>query len=292
MKSITVTKNGDEKKLSTYITSVFPKVNINNIYKALRKKDIRVNGKKISENITVHYNDKIDIYITDSILNGTLLSNIPIVYEDNNIVIFNKPYGLEVTGENSLESIMKKNYEYLKPCHRIDINTIGLVIFAKNEESLNILLDKIKKHEIEKHYIACVYGIPQNETYTTIEAFLFKDRKKSIVYISDIPKKGYVPIKTSYKLVKKNTSKNLSLLDVTLHTGKTHQIRAHLAHIGLPILGDSKYGSFDVNKKYSLNRQLLCSYSYKFNFETDSGILNYLNGKKINLDKVTFTEYL
>lgn len=292
MKSITVTKNGDEKKLSTYITSVFPKVNINNIYKALRKKDIRVNGKKISENITVHYNDKIDIYITDSILNGTLLSNIPIVYEDNNIVIFNKPYGLEVTGENSLESIMKKNYEYLKPCHRIDINTIGLVIFAKNEESLNILLDKIKKHEIEKHYIACVYGIPQNETYTTIEAFLFKDRKKSIVYISDIPKKGYVPIKTSYKLVKKNTSKNLSLLDVTLHTGKTHQIRAHLAHIGLPILGDSKYGSFDVNKKYGLNRQLLCSYSYKFNFETDSGILNYLNGKKINLDKVTFTEYL
>ena len=282
MKSITVTKNGDEKKLSTYITSVFPKVNINNIYKALRKKDIRVNGKKISENITVHYNDKIDIYITDKILNGSPLFNIPIVYEDNNIVIFNKPYGLEVTGENSLESIMKKNYEYLKPCHRIDINTIGLVIFAKNEESLNILLDKIKKHEIEKHYIACVYGIPQNETYTTIEAFLFKDRKKSIVYISDIPKKGYVPIKTSYKLVKKNTSKNLSLLDVTLHTGKTHQIRAHLAHIGLPILGDSKYGSFDVNKKYGLNRQLLCSYSYKFNLKTDSGILKYLNGKKIN----------
>lgn len=292
MKSITVTKNGDEKKLSTYITSVFPKVNINNIYKALRKKDIRVNGKKISENITVHYNDKIDIYITDKILNGSPLFNIPIVYEDNNIVIFNKPYGLEVTGENSLESIMKKNYEYLKPCHRIDINTIGLVIFAKNEESLNILLDKIKKHEIEKHYIACVYGIPQNETYTTIEAFLFKDRKKSIVYISDIPKKGYMPIKTSYKVINKNISKNLSLLDVTLHTGRTHQIRAQLAHIGLPILGDSKYGSFDINKKYNLNRQLLCSYSYKFNFETDSGILNYLNGKKINLDKVPFTEYL
>ena len=291
MKSITVNKNGDGKKLSTYITSVFPKVNINNIYKALRKKDIRVNGKRINENITVHYNYKIDIYITDSILNGSPLFNIPIVYEDNNLVIFNKPYGLEVTGENSLESIMKKNYEYLKPCHRIDMNTTGLVIFAKNEESLNIILEKLKKHEIEKHYIACVYGIPQNESYT-IEAFLFKDRKKSIVYISDIPKKGYMPIKTSYKVINKNISKNLSLLDVTLHTGRTHQIRAQLAHIGLPILGDSKYGSFDINKKYNLNRQLLCSYSYKFNFETDSGILNYLNGKKINLEKLPFTEYL
>lgn len=291
MKSIIVSKNSDGKKLSTYITSVFPKVNINNIYKALRKKDIRVNGKRINENIIIHYKDKIDIYILDSILYGTYQFNIPIIYEDNNIVVFNKPYGIEVTGANSLESIMEDKYEYLKPCHRIDMNTTGLVIFAKNEESLNILLDKLKNHEIEKHYIACVYGIPLNKA-CTLESFLFKDRKKSIVYISDIPQKGYMPIKTSYKIIDKNISNNLTLLDVTLYTGKTHQIRAHLSHMGLPILGDTKYGSFDINKKYNLNRQLLCSYSYKFNFETDSEILTYLNGKKISLDKIPFTEYL
>ena len=100
-----------------------------------------------------------------------------------------------------------------------------------------------------------------------------------MVYISDVPKKGYVKIKTSFTLLEANQKENYSLLDVELHTGKTHQIRAHLAHIGLPIIGDGKYGINEVNKKFGSKTQELCSYKLKFNFTTDAGILNYLKGK-------------
>ena len=124
------------------------------------------------------------------------------------------------------------------PCHRLDRNTSGLILYAKNEASLNILLQKFKNHEIEKHYLALVYGIPKKQN-DKIESYLFKDSSKSVVYISDIPKKGYSKIITSYNILEKYPN-NTSLLDVEIKTGKTHQIRAHLAHIGYPIIGDRK----------------------------------------------------
>lgn len=185
----------------------------------------------------------------------------------------------------SLTSKLKEHYNtFLEPCHRLDRNTTGLVLFAKNENALSILLDKFKKHEIEKHYLAKVYGIPKIQSQT-LNSYLFKDTKKSLVYISNTPKPGYVKIITSYSIVQRNIKDNYSVLDVTLHTGKTHQIRAHLAYIGYPILGDGKYGNNQINKQFGLNTQQLCSYSLAFNFITDSGILNYLNGKQIKLSK-------
>lgn len=275
-------KKFDGKPLSEFLYYNFNGLTKNTLYKALRKKDIRINDIKTNENKLVYLGDKITIYIVDDLLYKNI--KIKKIYEDENILVINKPKDIEVTGKNSLTSILEEEYPYIAPCHRIDRNTTGLVLFAKNEQALNILLDKFKTQEIEKHYLAKVYGIPKTNS-AKLKAYLFKDNKKSLVYISDTPKKGYVPIETSYTVIEKNTKENYSILDIELHTGKTHQIRAHLAHIGLPIIGDGKYGINEVNQKFSCKTQELYSYSIKFNFKTNSSpnLLDYLNHKTCHL---------
>ena len=287
MKTIIVNKENDGKKLNTVLLKEFPSLSVNSIYKALRKKDIRINNIKVNENITVHKDDSITVYITDDILFGSSVK-IEKVFEDDNIIVVNKPSGIEVTGSQSLTSMLTKMYGFsILPCHRLDRNTSGLTLFAKNEQSQNILFEKFKNHEIEKHYICRVYGIPK-EKHKILKAYLFKDNKKSIVYISDSPKKGYQNIITEYYVISTNSSDNTSILEVILHTGRTHQIRAHLAHIGYPIIGDGKYGINEVNRKFKSKTQELCSYILKFKFSSDAGILNYLNGSEIKLDTLDY----
>lgn len=283
MKELIVSNKYDGKKLNTLLLDIFNGLSLNVLYKALRKKDIRINDIRVSENVIVHTGDCIKVYICDEQLekNNALLP-MNIIYEDEHICVVNKPAGIEVTGENSLTTLLKKSYNFIKPCHRLDRNTTGLVLFAKNEISFNILLDKFKNHEIEKHYEATVIGIPTKKQ-TTLTSYLFKDAKKSLVYISDTPKKGYEKIITSYRVIEENKKENTSILDVTLHTGKTHQIRAHLAHIGHPIVGDGKYGNNELNKKFGFKTQQLISCSLTFYFKSESGILNYLNGKSLLL---------
>ncbi len=280
MISFKVPKKYNNKKISNVLFNLYPNLKSSVIFKAIRKKDIIVNGNRIKENITVYENDEITAYIQNEDI------KLDIVYDDDNILIVNKPVNLPVTEDNNsnitLTKLVQSKYPNTMPCHRLDRNTSGLVVFAKNKTALNILLQKFKNREIDKFYVCIVYGIPKVKQQK-LTAYLFKDNKKAISYISDIPKTGYTKIITSYNVIKTNKEKNISLLEVKLETGKTHQIRAHLSHIGHPIIGDGKYGINNINKQFKEKYQLLMSYKLIFNFSTDAGILNYMKNKEIKI---------
>lgn len=288
MKKIIVSEKYNNKKLSNFLLNNFKKLNKNILFKAIRKKDIRVNNIRVSQDIIIHTHDKISVYIVDDILLGKPQFDFNIIYEDENIICFFKPNNISVTENNLNEynftSLVKQEFgNNLEPCHRLDRNTSGLILYSKNKEALSILLNKFKNKEIEKHYLCMVYGIIKKD-HEILESYLFKDSKKSIVYISDYPQKNYEKIITEYTVLERDLNNLTTKLDINLHTGKTHQIRAHLAHIGYPLIGDGKYGNNKINKEFRKKTQELTSYKLIFKFTTDSGILNYLNGKEINLN--------
>ncbi len=285
MKKLIVDKKNDGKKLYDFLVDKLDSLTYSLFCNTLRKKDIKVNDKRTNKNIVVYQDDVVLVYIADDLLSSKKIS-FETVYEDDNILVLNKPRGIEITGANSVTSYVHEKYassEFLPmPCHRLDRNTCGLVLFAKTETALNILLEKFKNHEIEKHYYAWVASVPKLKKQS-LTAYLFKDNKKSLVYISDVPKKGYRKIVTSYEVIEEKAD-GTCFLDVVIETGRTHQIRAHLAHIGLPIIGDGKYGKNEINKAFNQKMQTLCAYKLKFCFSSDSGILEYLNNKSFCID--------
>lgn len=252
------------------------------IQKIIKGKNVKINGARVGTDMNVYAGDVVYVYYSDR-----ERDSIEVVYRDENILVVNKSVGVEVQGENSLTSRINDILidETAVPVHRLDRNTMGLVVFALNKTAESELLASFKDREIDKTYNCIVIGKPK-QPKSKHKAFLFKDAKKSMVYISDNQKQGYSPIETHVTLLK--SFDELSLLEVKLVTGRTHQIRAHLAHLKMPILGDGKYGINKINRRYRAKTQLLCCTKITFHFA--QGALKYLDGKSVVLN-VDLTQY-
>ena len=276
-------------KVSACIQNKYPMLSYGAVQKILRNKDVKVNGVRLSQDETVFAGDEIAFYVNEFDLNKQL----EVVYDDENVVIVLKPRNLETvtaTNDVSLKDMLSSQLsQELFAVHRLDRNTQGLVIFAKNLEAKRELDDAIKHRYLQKFYLAEVYGLLKKHSDNMI-AYLNKDEKNAIVKISSTPKIGYDKIQTNYKVLKENESS--SIVEIELVTGKTHQIRAHFAHIGNFLIGDEKYGDTKINKMFKKRYQNLCAYKLIFHFE--KGVLSYLNNKEIKLDfnKIDFCQNL
>ncbi len=305
MRTITVTAAQSNKKIGRIIRDSFPQMPSSAMFKAFRKKDVRANGVRVKEDYVVMEGDRLDIYISDEILDGVPVSDarntkayFDVAYEDTNILVVNKQPGIAVHPDREQPdgTLIDLVHQYLrerdelyaadsddfKPslCHRLDRNTGGLVIIAKNSGSLKVLLKKIKDKEIKKYYQCLVWG-KMERNCEELTAYLVKDELKSRVFISDSPVKGSQNIITRYRVLSHES--NISRLEVELITGRTHQIRAHLAHIGHPIIGDGKYGTNAINRPLGAKQQALWAYKLVFDFAGEGESLNYLKGKKIQV---------
>ncbi len=308
-------------RLDKFIKKSVPLLPDSLMYKYLRKKRIKVNGGRGDISMRLNEGDAVQLYINDEFFaaakHGFMHAggSLDIVYEDENIVLLNKKQGLlshdgdgsggnaggKSAGGASCDTLINrlKRHLYEKGeyspdkenqfapslANRLDRNTCGIVIAAKNAESLRILNEKIKLREIDKYYLCIVHGIPVKSA-ATLTGYLVKNSSENRVYISDTPIKNGLTIKTRYRIVSAKGA--FSLLEVELLTGRTHQIRAHLAHIGHPLLGDGKYGRNAADKRLGFKSQALCSYKLRFNFKTDAGCLNYLNGREFELNDIWF----
>ncbi|MDF2985708.1 MAG: pseudouridine synthase, RluA family [Eubacterium sp.] len=286
MRTVFAKEKHDGKRIEKVIRDFYPNLSSGMLFKALRKKDIKVNGVRIKEDYSVSEGDKIEIYIIDDFLLGKVDEGYSTVFEDSNILIVNKAQGIPVHPDNNqteatlIDRLQKIHGPQLSLCHRLDRNTGGLVILAKNHSSLEIMLEKIKDREIQKYYTCIVSGIMEKKQAELVD-YLEKNDKISKVFISDKRSRDSLEIVTRYRVIK--ALENLSLLEVELVTGRTHQIRAHLAHYGHPIIGDGKYGRNIENRKFNAKYQMLCASKLIFDFKTPSGHLDYLKGRTVSI---------
>ncbi len=311
MKTVTIGKNDAGQRLDKFLFKFFKNLPSSFIYRAIRKKRIKVNGKKCDISYMITEGDTLDMYINDEVFERekdvefsfkTLNPSLKIVYEDENIILVDKESGMSVhddEGEkvntliNHIKAYLYKKGEYCPDdensfapalCNRIDKNTAGLVIAAKNSVSLRTMNNVIKNREIKKYYLCLVQG-HLKEDEKTLKSYMVKNEEQNRVYVHSTPVKNSKTAITRYKVLKKGEL--TSLVEVELLTGRTHQIRAHFASIGHPLAGDGKYGTNAFNKKIGLFRQALYSYKLTFDFKEENP-LSYLDGKTFEVIDVPF----
>ncbi len=278
------------------------------MYKYIRTKKIKVNRARTEQKYMLCEGDEIQLFIRDEFFaspeqdRGALYRIVPklnILYEDDDILLLNKRPGVLVhedqgAGENTLimhiKAYLAQKGEYdpekeqsFAPalCNRIDRNTGGIVIAAKNAESLRVMNEKIRADELRKFYLCAVHGIPKKQS-DTLKGYLKKDSASNTVDVRDTYKNGYKEIITKYRVLAKRGDS--ALLEVELVTGRTHQIRAHLSHIGHPLLGDGKYGVNRNDREKGYKFQALYAYRLIFNFSDEPTALDHLRGKSFSLD--------
>ncbi len=314
MRELTIGKNDAGQRLDRFISKSLPLLPPALMQKYIRIKRIKCNGARCERNQRLSEGDVLQLYINDEFFDQPREDNmfltlfqpkLDILYEDENLLLLDKRPGLVVHADetekvntliNHVQAYLYQKREWnprwenaFTPalCNRIDRNTGGIVIAAKNAETLRIINDKIRDREITKKYLLITLG-QVKPAEGKIECFLLKDEAKKLVSVYHHPVPEGKSAVTLYRTIK--SKGELSLVEAELLTGRTHQIRASFADLGHPLLGDGKYGRGDVNRRYGETRQALYSYYLSFDFTTDAGILEYLKGKEFKAEQVPFVD--
>ncbi len=308
MRTLYIKQNDAGQRLDKFLSKAVKAMPKSLMYKCIRTKKIKVNRKRTDIGYILNEGDTVEMFVSEEFFSDTateqafmkLTPHLDIVYEDENIMLLEKQPGLIVHSDDEEEvntlighvkAYLYRKGEY-KPedeqsfapalCNRIDRNTGGIVIAAKNAEALRVMNEKIKNDELSKFYLAAIHGIPKKKT-DTLRGYLKKDSASNMVDISTSPRPGYKEIITKYRVIEE--SRDLSLVEVELVTGRTHQIRAHFASIGHPLLGDGKYGINRDDRKHGYKFQALYAYKLEFRFKTHGTVLDYLDKKSFSAQK-------
>ena len=314
MKEFKIEKNDAGQRVDKFLTKAVPLLPQSLLYKYLRLKRIKLNGKRAEISTRLAEGDTLTLYINDEFFAPAKETysflkagrQLDILYEDADVLLLDKKVGLLSHPDEGeyVDTLITRVQRYLYEkgeydpkneasfapalVNRIDRNTGGIVIAAKNAESLRILNQKLRDREIKKYYLCVLIGKPPKQK-DTVTHYMTKDEKKNLVTVYDSPVPGGKTMTTGYTVLA--SAKGLTLCEVELLTGRTHQIRAHMAHLGCPLLGDGKYGTNALNARFGgYKKQFLYSYKTVFDFTTDAGPLNDMKGLAVNVDDVWFAQ--